>query len=378
MSDESNVTSSQEPPGRAPAPGARRGAVWWGTALILVGAALLIGQFVPGLQPWRFWPLIIVVLGVRQMFGPVGKRWSVRHLAEGLTTVALGLVLLGQMTGYLAWDVWLNVLRLWPLLLVSLGLEIIGKAVRNEWLRALGGVVIAAGLVYAALVMSPASTGPFWIVGPIGQTERFAHSAPHEAGISEGSALVEGGVGTLKVTGGSDLVSAEGATPFVPVFDVNTSGSKADVRVGLGDGAWWPAAEQTRLDVALDRRVRWDLRVNAGVTSYDVDLRDLSLDRLEFNAGVSEGTLTLGEPATEAVPATVAAGVSSITLRVPQEYPVRLTFETGLTDINVRGEWASRRDGNKRIYESPGFKDAEPYWDVAVKAGVGAVTAEYY
>ena len=62
----------------------------------------------------------------------------------GQMWVNFGLIFLGQMLGYLEWDVWLNILRLWPLLLVALGLEIAGKGLRSEWVRALGNVVVIA------------------------------------------------------------------------------------------------------------------------------------------------------------------------------------------------------------------------------------------
>lgn len=361
-------------------PPRRRGALWWGVVLVLLGAALLAGQFLPGIEPWRLWPLIIIALGVRQTFGPSSGRWSVRNLAEGITTIVLGLVFLGQMTGYLAWNVWLNILLLWPLLLVSFGLEIIGKALRNEWVRALGSLVVAAGLAYGALVMTPSGGSPFWV--PVaGEAERFELFAEHEAGIDTGTARIEGAVGTMSVTAGNHLVAAEGATPFEPVFDVETDASEADVRVGLGSGGgWWPAGGRTSLDVALDEEVAWDLEVNAGVSSYELDLQDLVLRRLKLDAGVSEGTLTLGGlgEADEAVPVEVNAGVSSITIRVPRDYPVRVELDAGLTGIDVKGEWDTRREENTRFYESDEFSDDGAYWDIVIKAGVGSVTVEYY
>ncbi len=45
-----------------------RGGITFGVVLVLVGLALLVGQFVPGLEFWRLWPLIIVAIGIRTMF----------------------------------------------------------------------------------------------------------------------------------------------------------------------------------------------------------------------------------------------------------------------------------------------------------------------
>ena len=54
------VTAPVTPP--AP-PRSRRPGIWWGVALVLVGLALLVSQFAPGIQLWRFWPLIVIDSG---------------------------------------------------------------------------------------------------------------------------------------------------------------------------------------------------------------------------------------------------------------------------------------------------------------------------
>jgi phage shock protein C len=45
-----------------------RGGVAFGVILVFLGLALLVSQFVPGIELWRMWPLIIVVIGIRVMF----------------------------------------------------------------------------------------------------------------------------------------------------------------------------------------------------------------------------------------------------------------------------------------------------------------------
>lgn len=371
--------ASPVPPGPAVPvrPLRRLGALWWGTALILVGAALLISQFVPSVQLWRYWPLIIVALGIRQIFGPARERWSIRHLGEGLSTIAIGLVFLGQMVGYLAWDVWLNIFRLWPLLLVALGLEVIGKGLRSEFVRFLGSAVIVAGLAYGALVMTSTAGSVFPFV-QVAESEAFSLGTNHSATIRRGTVRVDGGVGRLAVTDGEKLVFAEGASPFEPRFDVTTNGDETDIRVGLGEGAWIPGME-ARLEVELDRKVVWDLDVNAGVSTYELDLRNLELSRLKLNAGVSSGTVTLGEPVGDVrVPVDVNSGVSSLTIRVPEGSAAQVTVKTGLSGVDADGDWDSERDDNRRIYRSARFSDNRAYWDIAIDAGVSGVNIEYY
>lgn len=44
-----------------------RGGIVFGVVLVLLGLALLLSQFVPGLDLWRLWPLLIIALGIRMM-----------------------------------------------------------------------------------------------------------------------------------------------------------------------------------------------------------------------------------------------------------------------------------------------------------------------
>jgi phage shock protein C len=46
----------------------RRGGVWFGIILVVIGALLLAAEFAPGLDLWRLWPLVIVLVGIRLLF----------------------------------------------------------------------------------------------------------------------------------------------------------------------------------------------------------------------------------------------------------------------------------------------------------------------
>ncbi|MBN1192891.1 MAG: hypothetical protein JXA36_04275 [Coriobacteriia bacterium] len=374
-SEQTTLPSAESGARRSPA------ALRWGVALVLLGLALLVNQFAPGVRLWQYWPLIVVAVGVRGVFGPKGGPWTIRHPAEGLVTVAFGLVLLGQMTGYLGWNVWLSILQLWPLLLVSVGLEIMGKGLHSEWIRALGSVVVIGGLAYGSLVMTATGGWPPSIL-PVGESEPFEYSAAHESGVEEGKAEIRGGVGALSVKAGRNLVTAEGRSPFEPDFKAEIRGRRADVSASLGSDTWGPVGIDARLDVSLDRQVRWDVDVDAGVTQYEIDLSELEIGALDLDAGVSDGVLVLG-PSSRAggedpVVAIIDAGVSSLRIRVPEGDDVRLVIGQGLTSVDTKGDWTSSRDGDARVYESDGFRGDGAYWDIRIEAGIGGVTVEYY
>lgn len=48
----------------------RRGNIFWGIIIVLVGVILLLNQFFPGIHIWGlFWPILLILLGVWFLFG---------------------------------------------------------------------------------------------------------------------------------------------------------------------------------------------------------------------------------------------------------------------------------------------------------------------
>lgn len=380
--DDVQAQAPLPPPAASTTPQSRgpRPTLWVGVALVILGALLLVSQFTPGMEFWRWWPLVLVGLGIRQMFGRRHERWSVRFLGDGLTTIAFGLVLLGQMLGALRWDVWFNILRLWPVLFVSLGLEIIGKAIRAEWLRFLGSVVIVAALAYGALALTPSVGWP-----PVTRASggmAFEHVEPHSASVTEGKADISGAVGELTVGPGEDLARISGTSPYDPVFDVSTRRGQATVVATAGEGSWMPMTPASELEVSLDRDVEWDLDIEAGVSEYEVDVSDLRISSLALESGVSSGVLTLGLPdasdARGSIPVGIDAGVSAIVVRIPRGAGARVVIDEGLSGVDAEGEWTRGRAGEDRTYESEDFSADGTYWDVRIQSGVGGITLQYY
>lgn len=309
---------------------------------------------------------------------------ELKRAAEGLTLVGVGVILLANMLGYLPWSVWWNILSLWPLLLISAGIDIIGKGTDNSWLRVLASLLVLGGMAYGVFAMPADGTWerlPFVVSINEPDASPFAFNEPHDSSVRSGTAVVKGGVGELSVKAGRDLASAEGVSPYTPRFEADVSGHEADVAVSMGGGSWAgvPARKDLRLDVTLDRRVPWDLTLDAGVSSIDADLSGLDLTSLDVQTGVSQGAITLGAPhGTGGVPVSIETGVSSVTVRFKEGENVRLTVNRGLSSVDTgRGMSEVGREGDKRVYESDGFSEST-FWDVQLDAGVSNVEIEFY
>jgi hypothetical protein len=100
------------------------GRIFWGLALILVGALVLLKRF----DIWdlgyllsTWWPAILILIGISLL---IGNRF--RRPGAGLLLIIIGAMFLLWELGYLEVDVWRKV---WPAALIVIGLWIIFRPV---------------------------------------------------------------------------------------------------------------------------------------------------------------------------------------------------------------------------------------------------------
>ncbi len=110
---------------------AKRRSPVFGALLIAAGSALLLSNFgllhisLRGLL--RFWPLILVAFGVQLLL----DRKKQSSPAAGSLLVALGFTLQLRVLGWIDFDLW----RLWPVGLIILGIVMLLNARRRPTLR---------------------------------------------------------------------------------------------------------------------------------------------------------------------------------------------------------------------------------------------------
>jgi hypothetical protein len=368
-------------PPPVPANVQRRGGIGLGVVLIAVGVVFLIGQFVPNVAWWHMWPLIVILVGGIQIVTPDPKDgWGLSRIMDGIGTIVVGAVLLGNTTGFVSWDVWLTLLMLWPVLLVAIGLRIIGKGVGQSWVGALGPVLVWIAFAYA---VSTALTGAGGL-SPFGTPALTAgkHFALFEpvGQVTEAKMSFEGGAGDIKIGSNSgQLVSASGTSPFgEPKLEVKREGSSADVKLGLGEGGLFvahPGAAAGKTRVELSDQVVWDAELETGASNLDADFSQLKLRALKVSAGASRVNVELGVVPDEVTNATVAveAGVSSVTIVVPRDAEARVVSSGGLSSTDVSGELTKKGDGS---WQTPGYASAARVYDISIESGVGSVSIE--
>lgn len=370
-------------PVAAPSSRAASGSVTAAVVLIVIGVVFLLMRLIPSISWWSFWPLIIVLAGLVQAFTPGKEGWSVHRMFDGFVTVAIGGVFLATTMGVVGWDVWMRILGLWPVLIIAIGFDLLGKALHTSWLRALGSLAIIGALAYG---VTSASGGfdDFGVPMAPGGVQDVSLSEP--VGTADTANLtLDSGVATVRVASGDRLIGITGSSPWgEPTLDVERVGSEARVRAVLGDDRgmhMWPGEPSARFDVELSDRVVWDIRMNTGVSALRADLSDVDVRSLDLRPGVADCDVRLGEVPTgeREGRVDVRAGVSSVAVRIPDDAEARVEIESGLSGSSVRGGFEGLGSGT---WETPGYEAAKdagrPVWLIRVRSGIGSVTIDTY
>jgi hypothetical protein len=282
--------------------------------------------------------------------------------------VGLGLILLGQNLGWVQNDIWLSLLRMWPLILVAAGIDLLIPR-RTFW-----GTLLSLVLILAVFA------GGFWLAGP-GVRVRPAGGlqeisvplgsasaaevkfSPPVASLTVGAlqgttALLEGTVPAEKYGRVEARTHQDGATAAV---EIEASGAYVTPIFGPMDQPWV---------FALTTQIPIDLRVSAGVGDAHLDLAGLRVSGLDVEMGVGRVVITL--PAGGSFSGQVSGGVGQTVIVIPKGVAVHVRMTTGIGGMQTPEGGRSLDLGDKE-YTSPGFATAQDRIELRVEQAIGAI-----
>ncbi len=243
-----------------------------------------------------------------------------KRIATGTWFLCAGTILLLNTLDRLSWGVWIDLLRLWPLLIISLGIRWTFVRTPLHPLVLLGPLLVVAAtawVVWGALGRQAGAVTP-WSAG--GDEKTVAITCPSgparlelsfEAGrvdlVSGRTGEAEGLSGSIRYAGDEPVracsgrglrLGREGRSPRIRFL--------SPLRIG---------AQRWEARLAAPRPVTMDARLAAATA--DLDLREYDVSDLAVDAVVSDVTVTLGAPAGR-TGIDLTGALSSIRLVMPE------------------------------------------------------------
>ena len=312
-----------------------------------------------------------------------------------LILIGLGALLLLQNAGLIQVSIWDVVGRLWPLIPVLIGIELLigQRSPRAAVVVMLLVISCAVPAIMLFAVDSSRSGGLSVNITRDHSPSEFASLLPRIeeqlADVERAEVELRLGVGELRLASlpaGSPLLIAgdiaTGSRREAPAWKTTIERSqdgelaKIEVVSGLvsssGTSDFGSEDPAERWDLQLSPEIPIEMDLKAGVVSQaELDLTRLLVSKLEVEVGAAQLHLRL--PAQGHTAATVEAGAADITIEIPAATPARIRTRGGLAQIVVDTQAFPRTDDSD-VYQSSGY-DASPdnRIDLEIRTGLAKV-----
>jgi hypothetical protein len=287
--------------------------------------------------------------------------------------ITVGLLALLHNLDVLPANFWLTLWRLWPVVLILIGVEIFLSQLRLPWLV---NLVLAMGVVVAAVV-GVVFVAYQWPVEADTSRGEPLHIERDRQGATSASVRLSFGMGELRVgavSGDKILVADFGQITGQPQPEVvySVSGGRGALAVSSPEHQpFWVFVSPMgiRWDVRLSSDIPLDLRVEAGASTSDLVLTDLKLSDLSIRGGLSTTVIRL--PRSGSYRAHISGGLATTTVYVPEGVAARIRVDGGMSSINVD---QSRFAKSGNYYISPNYDSAANKVDLILEGGLATLS----
>jgi predicted membrane protein len=330
------------------------------------------------------------------------NRQGYRSLFWPIVLIAIGVIWLLSNAGVISRENLVVLLRLWPLLLIVIGLDLLfgRKSPAVSAVIGVGAVV----LVIVLMLVGP-SIG---LTGPSLEVKLDTFNEPREDTTSA-SVRLDLSVATttiVPVADSSDLFTAEVTHLGDLDFEVEGETAKqitlSEDDASVMDGTSFLAGlirvdgEDLNWNIGLSPEIPLALEINSGVGQGNFDLSQMQLTDLSINGGVGQinlqlpsvdtpynvdinngaGELNLSIADDTAINLNVKGGVGSVTIDVPDNVAVRIEASSGIGNIDVPSGWQRLNEeqsgpSEDGVWQSSNFSEAARQIVIHYEGGVG-------
>ncbi|MCL5942243.1 MAG: DUF5668 domain-containing protein [Actinobacteria bacterium] len=288
----------------------------------------------------------------------------------GLVLILVGGAFLAANLNLLSWDFVLSLWRLWPLILVLLGLGVLFRG-RNQWVAALLMLAVLAaggGLVAADRGAAGLSNG----------ARIVRIEGPAVSGVLSAQTTIDVGAARLDIRGGETGKVVQGTyesrrEPVISqlshrgayTLKVARQGSGVSVLPFLNRG-------QEALALTLAPGIPWRLEIDTGAANGTIDLERVVLEDLVIDAGASSIDVTVGPDIVDGARVLIEGGAGAYRLRLPRSLDLTVHTSGAVSSVDV--DPLMQRSGDNTYT----YKGGNDRLTVNLSAGVSSIRVELY
>jgi N-terminal domain of toast_rack, DUF2154/Domain of unknown function (DUF5668) len=295
----------------------RRGSYGLGIVLIVIGLLFLISNLRPNFDPWpmlwRYWPVLLIVLGVAKLWDHMSNRNNPQRGSS--SAISGGLI---------------------AVIVVAL---IVGLSVRQS-----------------------------------GRTNPILHS-PESVdlqGATSVTAKIDMGAGQLNVNKGSthlaDADFSYDQDSGMPRMDYSVSGTNGNLDISQHENGGMHLGRNENTWTVRFGDVPLDLNVDMGAGQGELNLRGINLTRLKVEMGAGQINLDLSGDRKQSFDVDVQGGVGEARIRLPHEVGVEIRADGGIGSIDTEG---LHKEGGRWVNDAWGKSPITIHMNV--EGGIGEI-----
>lgn len=289
------------------------------------------------------------------------KNSKAGNLFMGLVFIMIGIGWILLKLGYADHRAFIGIFVTWPLALVVIGISVI---FRNRFLSSLLWILFILGTV-----------GYGYVVDNNDSYFEVSYSDYQiEQNYSSGKISIDTGAGNIVIDSTDEkLITAEYPDFINEKFDVEKG--KVEFKYVDKTRGLFNFIERTdeKFNYKLNNDLNWDIDINCGAISGDLDLRDLYINNLEIDCGASDLILYLSQKS-DLSTIDIDNGASDIIVYVPSNVGVILNYDGAIKDMEFGDvSWVRKNDD----YYSPDYEKKTKKTIILVDSGIGNIEFKY-
>ena len=292
---------------------------------------------------------------------PSGRRGPGIPLSA-VILIALGILLLLQSTDVVRWELWLELWRFWPVIIIAFGVNLLLRW-RAPWLAFLIVIGLLAGSVGIAFALTEVDDKSETITRlsePLGALKAVEVSISFSQGSLTLSSLPAGSSSLVEGTfhgrrAKLALVRADGTA------ELSISMESRRFLRGFSDVDW---------DISLSRTPELDISLDGGAADMTLDLRRLKVSELDIDTGAASVEITMPSGAGH-TKAQIDGGAASISITVPDGVAAEITTTSALSSLEIDGRRFPKSNG---AHASPDYDTAVNRVAIHLRVGASSVS----
>lgn len=324
-------------------------------------------------------------------------------IIKGLTFLLTGTILLANTLEILDWSVWSNLFKLWPLLVISLGLSLI---FRGRILSFMGPLIIFLGIItgvgasYMGIsfegemvrevktlsreivievekvpeteIIPEIETAPDTEISP--ETEASLETKEY-AKIERASIELNLDVGKLTLGESTPLlyecISQYRFNEFEPFEKFSHTEKEADILIYHSPITKKVISNNIKNDwqLKLNNKIVYDLSVKTGAIDIDCNLSDFKVEKLYIESGASNINLVLPQYNSKII---IDTGVSNINIDIPNNVGAIVNIDSGIAVKDL--DDFIKRNGT---YISQNYNESKFKTEIEINCGISNIDIDY-